>query len=156
MAAFSGLCCCGAPVGPSDADIFINLAKKHHSVDAYLRQLRAKLDATYPSTQFQFLPADIVSQILNFGLPSPLDIQVSGPNVKANREFIKTLLPQVSSVPGAADMHIKQAYDYPQIDVDVDRSKAQLLGLTEQNVAYVCSALQDVIAQLDIGRGTLA
>jgi multidrug efflux pump subunit AcrB len=124
-----------APVGPSDADIFINLAKHHSSVDQYLRRMRAKLVATYPSTQFQFLPADIVSQILNFGLPSPLDIQVSGPNVKANRVFINQLLQKVSGIPGAADMHVQQAYDYPQIDVDVDRTKAQLLGLTEQNVA---------------------
>ena len=124
-----------APVGPSDADIFINLAKKHHSLDDYVRRLRTQLSATYPSTQFQFLPADIVSQILNFGLPSPLDIQVSGPDVKANREFIKTLLPKVNGIAGTADLHIQQAYDYPQIDVDVNRSKAQLLGLTEQNVA---------------------
>jgi multidrug efflux pump subunit AcrB len=124
-----------APVGPSDADIFINLAKKHSSLDGYLRRMRATLTATYPSTQFQFLPADIVSQILNFGLPSPLDIQLSGPNVKANRVFMNTLLQKVSSIAGTADLHIQQAYDYPQIDVDVDRSKAQLLGLTEGNVA---------------------
>jgi multidrug efflux pump subunit AcrB len=124
-----------APVGPSDADIFINFTKKHSSLDGYLRSMREKLTATYPSTQFQFLPADIVSQILNFGLPSPLDIQVSGPNVKANRDFMKALLQRLSGIAGAADLHIQQAYDYPQIDVDVDRSKAQLLGLTEQNVA---------------------
>jgi len=81
------------------------------------------------------LPADIVSQILNFGLPSPLDVQVSGPNVKANRQFIDSLLQKMTGIPGAVDLHVQQAYNYPQIDVDVDRSKAQLLGLTEQNVA---------------------
>ncbi|HEY2419024.1 MAG TPA: efflux RND transporter permease subunit [Steroidobacteraceae bacterium] len=124
-----------APVGPSDADIFINFAKKHSSLQGYLRSLRAKLAETYPSTQFQFLPADIVSQILNFGLPSPLDVQVSGPNVKANRAYMNSLLRKLSGIAGAADLHIQQAYNYPQIDVDVDRSKAQLLGLTEQNVA---------------------
>jgi multidrug efflux pump subunit AcrB len=124
-----------APVGPSDADIFINLAKKHASLEGYLRSLRSKLAATYPSTQVQFLPADIVSQILNFGLPSPLDVQVSGPNVKDNRNFMNHLLQQMTGIPGAVDLHIQQAYDYPQIDVDVDRSKAQLLGLTEANVA---------------------
>ena len=75
-----------APVGPGDADIFINLAKKHHSLDDYQRELRKRLAASFPSTQFQFLPADIVSQILNFGLPSPLDVQVVGPNVEANRD----------------------------------------------------------------------
>jgi multidrug efflux pump subunit AcrB len=124
-----------APVGPSDADIFINLAKKHSSLQGYLRTMRAKLAATYPSTQFQFLPADIVSQILNFGLPSPLDVQVVGQDTNGNREFIDKLLQKMTGIPGAVDLHIQQAYNYPQIDVDVDRSKAQLLGLTEENVA---------------------
>ena len=124
-----------APVGPGDADIFINFAKKHSSLDVYQRDLRRKLAATFPSTQFEFLPADIVSQILNFGLPSPLDIQVVGSNVEGNRAFVKSLLPKLVGIPGAVDLRIQQPYDYPQINVDVDRSKAQFLGLTEQNVA---------------------
>jgi multidrug efflux pump subunit AcrB len=124
-----------APVGPGDADIFINLAKKHSNLFDYQRELRGKLAASYPSTQFQFLPADIVSQILNFGLPSPLDVQVTGANTDANREFIEKLLPKLIGVAGAVDLHIQQPYDYPQINVDVDRSKAQFLGLTQQNVA---------------------
>src|SRR3984957_3905895 len=124
-----------APVGPGDADIFINLAKKHSDLYAYQRELRQKLAASYPSTQFAFLPADIVSQILNFGLPSPLDVQVTGPNADANREFIQRLLPKFIGVAGAVDLHIQQPYDYPQINVDVDRSKAEFLGLTQQNVA---------------------
>jgi multidrug efflux pump subunit AcrB len=124
-----------APVGPGDADIFINLAKKHHSLQDYQRELRNRLAASFPSTQFQFLPADIVSQILNFGLPSPLDVQVVGQNVEANREFMKSLLRKLTGIAGAVDLHIQQAYDYPQINVDVDRTKAQFLGLTQQNVA---------------------
>jgi multidrug efflux pump subunit AcrB len=124
-----------APVGPGDADIFINLAKKHHSLDDYQRELRGKLSATFPSVQFEFLPADIVSQILNFGLPSPLDVQVAGPDVEANRAFTKSLLQKLTGIAGAVDLHIQQPYDYPQINVDVDRTKAQFLGLTEQNVA---------------------
>jgi multidrug efflux pump subunit AcrB len=124
-----------APVGPSDADIFINLAKKHSSLQDYQRDLRAKLAATYPSTTFEFLPADIVSQILNFGLPSPIDVQVVGTNVAANQNFINGLLPRFQAIPGAVDLHVQQPYDYPQIDVEVDRTRAQLLGLTEQNVA---------------------
>jgi len=124
-----------APVGPGDADIFINLAKKHSNLFDYQRLLRSKLAATYPSTQFEFLPADIVSQILNFGLPSPLDVQVTGPNTDSNREFIGKLLPKLIGIAGAVDLHIQQPYDYPQINVDVDRSKAQFLGLTQQNVA---------------------
>jgi multidrug efflux pump subunit AcrB len=124
-----------APVGPGDADIFINFAKKHSSLDRFQVDLRAKLSATFPATSFQFLPADIVSQILNFGLPSPLDIQVVGADVKGNQKLVGDLLQKLKGVPGAVDMHIQQDYDYPQINVDVDRSKAELLGLTEQNVA---------------------
>jgi multidrug efflux pump subunit AcrB len=124
-----------APVGPGDADIFINFAKKHSSLYDYQRELREKLTASYPSTQFEFLPADIVSQILNFGLPSPLDVQITGPNSQANRAFIEKLLPKFIGIAGAVDLHIQQPYDYPQINVDVDRSKATFLGLTQQNVA---------------------
>jgi len=124
-----------APVGPSDADIFINLAKKHSSLQDYQRDLRSKLAATYPGTQFEFLPADIVSQILNFGLPSPIDVQIVGTNNAANQNFINRLLPRLQAIPGAVDLHVQQPYDYPQINVDVDRTKAELLGLTEQNVA---------------------
>jgi multidrug efflux pump subunit AcrB len=124
-----------APVGPGDADVFINLAEKHSSLQGYQRELRRKLAAAFPSTQFAFLPADIVSQILNFGLPSPLDVQVTGPNAVANRAFLEKLLPKLVAIPGAVDLHIQQPYDYPQINVDVDRSKARLLGLTQQNVA---------------------
>ncbi|HLW23765.1 MAG TPA: efflux RND transporter permease subunit [Steroidobacteraceae bacterium] len=124
-----------APVGPSDVDVFINLARHHSSIYDYQRELRIKLAALYPSTQFAFLPADIVSQILNFGLPSPIDVQITGQNVDANRAFMQHLLPKLVAIPGAVDLHIQQAYDYPQINVDVDRSKAELLGLTQQNVA---------------------
>jgi multidrug efflux pump subunit AcrB len=124
-----------APVGPGDADIFINLNKKHSSIEAYQRTLRAKLAATYSSVSFQFLPADIVTQILNFGLPSPLDVQIYGPDVEGNRKLMTRLLPQLQAVPGAVDLHIQQPYDYPEINVDVDRTKAQLLGLTQQAVA---------------------
>jgi multidrug efflux pump subunit AcrB len=124
-----------APIGPGDADIFINLAGTHSPVVDTQRKLRKILAAAYPSVTFQFLPADIVSQILNFGLPSPIDVQIVGPNVRANRELANRLLQRLRGVPGAVDLHIQQPDDYPQINVDVDRSKAQLLGLTEQNVA---------------------
>jgi multidrug efflux pump subunit AcrB len=124
-----------APVGPGDADVFINLTEKHSSLKGYQRELRRKLAASFPSTQFEFLPADIVSQILNFGLPSPLDVQITGPNAEANRALLEKLLPKFAAIPGAVDLHIQQPYDYPQINVDVDRSKARFLGLTQQNVA---------------------
>jgi multidrug efflux pump subunit AcrB len=124
-----------APVGPGDADVFINLAKKHSSVNKYLRELRTRLAATYPEVQFAFLPADIVSQILNFGLPAPIDVQIAGTNLKANQAYARALLKKMQLIAGAVDLHIQQPQDYPQLNVDVDRSKAQLLGLTQQNVA---------------------
>ena len=124
-----------APVGPGDADIFISLNENHHSTPGYVRELRSRLAREFPSVTFSFLPADIVSQILNFGLPSPLDIQITGFNVAANRDYANALLDKLRAIPGAVDMRIQQAFDYPQIQVDVDRSKAQLLGLTQQNVA---------------------
>jgi multidrug efflux pump subunit AcrB len=124
-----------APVGPGDADIFVTLKADHHPTADYVRKLRLKLAETYPSTAFAFLPADIVSQILNFGLPSPLDIQITGFNVNGNRDYANALLQKMRAIPGAVDLRIQQAFDYPQINVDVDRSKAEQLGLTEQNVA---------------------
>jgi multidrug efflux pump subunit AcrB len=124
-----------APVGPGDADIFVNLSAKHEPTAKYVRTLRSKLAVEYPSAAFSFLPADMIGQILNFGLPSPIDVQVTGFNVEGNRNFANELLQKLRSIPGAVDLHIHQTADYPQFNVDVDRSKAQLLGLTEQAVA---------------------
>jgi multidrug efflux pump subunit AcrB len=124
-----------APVGPGDADIFVNLTKRHTPTADLVRGLRPKLVANYPSTSFAFLPADIISQILNFGLPSPIDVQIVGFNEKGNRDFANHLLTKLRGVAGAVDLHIHQSADYPQFNVDVDRTKAQLLGLTEQSVA---------------------
>ena len=124
-----------APVGPGDADIFVNLSEQHTPTAEYVRALRSKLIAAYPSASFAFLPADMIGQILNFGLPSPIDIQVTGFNVDGNRAFANNLLQKLRAVPGAVDLRIQQSGDYPQFNVDVDRNKAQLLGLTEQAVA---------------------
>jgi multidrug efflux pump subunit AcrB len=124
-----------APVGPADADVFINLNEGHHTVAELTHELRKQLTAEFPDVTFAFLPADIVGQILNFGLPSPLDVQITGFNVAGNRAFANKLLQKLRSVPGAVDLRIQQEADYPQISVDVDRSKASTLGLTEQNVA---------------------
>src|SRR3984885_14565234 len=124
-----------APVGPGDADIFINLSEGHRPSADFVRTLRARLATEYPSTTFAFLPADMITQILNFGLPSPIDVQIVGFNVPANRAFANSLLQKLHTVPGAVDLHIQQSGDYPQFNVDVDRTKAQLVGLTEQSVA---------------------
>ena len=123
------------PVGPGYADIFVNLKEGHKPTAGYVRALRKRLSADFPSTTFSFLPADMITQILNFGLPSPIDVQTVGFNVPANRAFANALLQRLHSVPGVVDLHIHQTGDYPQFNVDVDRTKAQLVGLTEQAVA---------------------
>jgi multidrug efflux pump subunit AcrB len=124
-----------APVGPGDADIYINLARHHEPTANFTRALRKMLATSYPSAQFSFLPADMIGQILNFGLPSPIDVQIVGFNIAANREFADVLLQKLRTIPGAVDLHVHQAGDYPQFNVDVDRTKAQLVGLTQQAVA---------------------
>ncbi|HEY7962855.1 MAG TPA: efflux RND transporter permease subunit [Steroidobacteraceae bacterium] len=124
-----------APVGPGDADILVSLSEDHHPTADYVQKLRARLTALYPATSFAFLPADIVSQILNFGLPSPLDVQVSGFNIDANRAYANDLLRRMHTIPGLVDLRIQQDFDYPTLNVAVDRSKAALLGLSETDVA---------------------
>jgi len=124
-----------AAVGPSDADIFVSLKPGHAATPEYERTLRRQLTDAFPAVTFAFLPADIVSQTLNFGLPSPLDIQIAGKNMQANRNYANELLQRLRSVPGAVDLRIQQSFDYPKLQVDVDRTKAQQLGLTQQNVA---------------------
>jgi multidrug efflux pump subunit AcrB len=124
-----------APVGPGDADIFVALNEHHGPTVAYQRKLRAVLRESFPATQFAFLPADIVSQTLNFGLPSPIDIQIVGRDVAANRAYAVGLLAQLRAVAGAVDLHIQQADDYPHLTVEVDRTKARELGLTQLDVA---------------------
>jgi multidrug efflux pump subunit AcrB len=125
-----------SPVGPGDADIMIALRSGHRRPTVeYVRLLRAQLRDEFPGTSFAFLPSDIVNQILNFGLPAPLDVQVVGNNVAANRSFANTLLAKLKTIPGAADLRIQQAYDYPQLNVTVDRTDASEVGMTQQDVA---------------------
>src|SRR5215469_9612388 len=124
-----------APVGPGDADIYISLTPDHQPTERYVRALREKLTRLYPEVTFAFLPADIVSQILNFGLPSPVDVQVAGFDTTATRKYANELLKRMRTIPGLVDVRIQQAYDYPTLNVDVDRTKAALLGLTETDVA---------------------
>jgi multidrug efflux pump subunit AcrB len=124
-----------APVGPGDADILVSLTPDHHPTASYVDALRTKLNREFPSTSFAFLPADIVSQILNFGLPSPIDVQVSGFDIDGDRHFADALLQKLRQIPGAVDLRIQQAFDYPSLQVDVDRSKAELLNMTQHDVA---------------------
>jgi RND family efflux transporter MFP subunit len=124
-----------APIGPGDADIFISLKPGHPPTERIVRDLRLHLNQEFAGVTFAFLPADIVNQILNFGIPAPLDIQISGPNLDANRGYAYQLLNKLRAIPGAVDLRVHQTYDYPQIQVDVDRARAQGVGLTQQTVA---------------------
>jgi len=124
-----------APVGPADADILVSLAEHHHSTDKYVHDLRIKLANEFPGVTFAFLPADIVSQILNFGLPAPIDVQIVGNDLEGNRKFADTLLQKVRYIPGTVDLRIQQPFDQPKLHINVDRTKANQIGFTERDVA---------------------
>jgi len=124
-----------APVGTEDADILVSLKEGHAPTDRYVHDLRMRLAEEFPGTTFSFLPADIISQILNFGLPSPIDVQVVGNNLAANREFANQLLVRMRQIPGAVDLRIQQPFDQPYLHVNVDRTKAQQVGYSERDVA---------------------
>ena len=122
-------------IGPADGDALITLKEDHAPTDTYIKELRSILPQKYPGTTFSFLPADIVSQILNFGLPAPIDVQVVGNNQLANYAYATGLLKRIRTVPGIADLRIQQVFNYPQINVDVDRTLAGEVGLTQRDVA---------------------
>jgi multidrug efflux pump subunit AcrB len=124
-----------APIGTMDTDILVTLTEDHHPTADYVRDLRDKLPREFPGVLFYFTPADIVTQILNFGLPSPLDIQIMSQNSEASREFASRLLPQLKRVSGAVDLHVHQVFDQPKIHIDVDRTKAVESGYTQLDVA---------------------
>jgi multidrug efflux pump subunit AcrB len=121
-------------IGPQDGDILISLNEGHRPTDEYVTRLRANLVRQFPGTTFSFLPADIISQILNFGAPAPIDVQVMGPNGEANMAYAQKLLREINKVPGVADARIQQANNYPLLLVDVDRTRAKQLGITERDV----------------------
>ena len=122
-------------IGAGDADILVTLNEHHHPTPAYVRALRKQLPAEFPGTTFYYLPADITTQILNFGLPAPVDIQIEGDNIEGNRQMADKMLSQLREVPGVADARIQQAFDYPEYEVAVDRTKATEAGFAERDVA---------------------
>ncbi len=124
-----------APIGTMDADVMVTLKPGHRPTDEFVHELRRTLPREFSGVTFYFLPGDIISQILNFGLPAPLDIQVSGPNLDANHAFASKLMRQIANVPGVVDLRIHQLFDQPRIEVDVDRTKALQSGFTQYNVA---------------------
>lgn len=124
-----------APVGPADADILISLKPDHHPIANYMRELRKILPHEIPSATFAFLPADMVGQILNFGLPAPIDLQVIGLKVAENRKYAAAILDEMKDIPGVVDARVHQEFNYPQLNIDVNRSLARELGLTQFDVA---------------------
>ena len=122
-------------IGAADADILVSLKENHGPTADYVRELRKSLPSEFPGTTFYFLPADIVTQILNFGLPAPIDIQIEGADVQGNRQTADKILNEIRQVPGIADARIQQNFDYPKFDVAVDRTKAAGGGFTERDVA---------------------
>ena len=121
--------------GAADADVLVSLKLKHHPTADYERTLRTALPRNYPGTTFYFLPADIMTQILNFGLPAPIDIQIDGPDIAGNSRVADTMLTELSHVRGIADLRIQQQSDYPKFHIAVDRTKAAQGGFTERDIA---------------------
>jgi multidrug efflux pump subunit AcrB len=124
-----------AAIGPADADIQVSLAEKHKPTEEYVHALRGKLMREFPGVTFYFLPADIVSQILNFGLPAPIDIQIVGHDIEGNRLYADKLFNQIKYIPGTADLRIQQPFNAPKLQVDIDRTKSVEAGYTARDVA---------------------
>ena len=122
-------------IGASDADILVSLKENHRPTAQYVRELRKQLAAEFPGNTFYFLPADIVTQILNFGLPAPIDIQIEGADIQNNRQIADKILSEIRQVPGVADPRIQQTFDYPKFHIDVDRTKAAGGGFTQRDIA---------------------
>jgi len=124
-----------APVGTSDADILVTFSAKHHPTDDYIHQLRLTLPKQFPGVSFAFLPADMVGQILNFGLPAPIDVQVVGNDLEGNRRYANAVLAKMRNVSGAADLRIQQPFDEPYLRFRVERTKAEQLGFSAHDIA---------------------
>jgi multidrug efflux pump subunit AcrB len=122
-------------IGTGDADILVSLREGHRPTESYVGRLRARLNREFPGITFYFLPADIVSQSINFGLPAPFDIQIVGRNQARNREVAARLADKVRRVPGAVDVRVQQPADLPKLNLAVDRTRASEMGLAERDVA---------------------
>jgi len=121
-------------IGPQDGDIQIKLKEGHRPTAEYVKEMREQLPEAFPGLTFAFLPADIVSQILNFGAPAPIDLQVRGGDANANYAYANKLLTRIRRIPGIADARIQQSPNNPTFNVEVDRTRAQYVGLTERDV----------------------
>ncbi len=121
-------------IGSQDGEIQVKLNEEHRPTQFYVRAMREELPAQFPGTTFSFLPADIISQILNFGAPAPIDLQIRGPNLDADFAYAQGLLRRLRHVPGLVDARIQQSLSGPSFDVNVDRTRAAYVGITERDV----------------------
>lgn len=121
-------------IGPEDGDILIALKENHHATAQYVHRLRAELPRLFPQAEFAFLPSDITSQILNFGAPAPIDIQIIGPRPEETRQFAELVLRAIRHIDGLVDARVQQPANYPELRFDVDRTRINQLGLTEADV----------------------
>jgi CzcA family heavy metal efflux pump len=122
-------------IGGADADVLVALSPGHGPTAAYQRRLREELPKTFPDVQFYFQPADIVSQVLNFGLSAPIDVEIEGSNLERSAGFAREVRDRVRMIPGAADVRIAQVLDRPALRIDVDRDQAAQVGVTQHDVA---------------------
>ncbi len=122
-------------IGMGDADIYVSLNHGHKPTESYIRSLRLRLNREFPGTMFYFLPADIVGQTINFGLPAPFNVQISGRDQNGNRAIAAKLAEKIRAIPGAVDVRVQQPADQPKLRFAVDRTKASAIGLTERDVA---------------------
>lgn len=122
-------------IGPMDADVLIQLKEKHRPTEDYQQDIRRELSARFPNVTAYFQPADLVGQVLNFGLPAAIDVQISGANLESDYQLASQLQAEMKTIPGLSDIRIAEPLDYPAFDVAVDRTKALELGITEQQVA---------------------
>src|SRR6202035_4218737 len=116
-------------------DVLVSLNEKHHATADYVRTLRETLPREFPGVTFYFLPADIMTQTLNFGLPAPIDIQIDGADIADNSRIADKMMTELSHVRGITDLHIQQQADYPKFHIAVDRTKAAQGGFTERDIA---------------------
>jgi multidrug efflux pump subunit AcrB len=123
-----------ATISSFDGEILVSLKERHGPTQEYIEELRDKLNARFPDMTFFYQPADMVTQVLNFGLPAPIDIQIVGADPK-NRDVAQEIRKQVAAIPGAIDVHLSQVLDYPELFINVDRTRAQEIGLTQRDVA---------------------
>ena len=122
-------------MSPGDGEVLSSLNENHLPTEGYMNKLRKELPKQFPDLTFFFAPADIVTQVLNFGLSSPIDVQIEYPNFAQSLPIARQLRDAIRTVPGTADVHIAQVLDYPTLKVDVDRQRAAQLGLSQRDVA---------------------